>query len=764
MGGVICLALVAVSGGVWMDARRTGREIPRLEEGLVLLELEREAGAAAARLGLASIEAAFLDPDHIDLPDQRREVAARLRRVEPRLEALPTHPSWSSTVHRLQETLGGGIRRMESPDPLPEGAWAWQWSFATAFSGIFPTDLSGRWSALMSFALESQYAIYAPVSIAELVLARWAEDGGPLAADAELRAYIEGERGRLEHLGADSLLDPFHASLDVAAARDVGTEHGYRVSRLRADPAVRTMAGWYAGLVDPASEAAEPAGPLEDRDPAALFAATRAALDVLEGGAIDLLALAATELDEAAHRSRLRAFWALVMGGATAFFGLGLAGHWVRTRVRLEAELRRAAEQDPLTGVHSRFSLFHNDEPRLARGDTKGVALLLTDMDDFKSINDRWGHRVGDGALREFARACTRVVGEGDRVARIGGDEFVILLHDRDDPVQAAAVVAERIHAALADPVVIDGHRLHLRATIGMAVGRDVISIDDLLLQADTALLEAKKSRRSRHALFSRNHRRNLIREIDAALETGAIDPVFQPIVRSSDFSLAGTELLARWTRDDGSQVPLRALLDVLASVGAGGAWTERMLLAAARVAPFLPSRTMRFWLNVAAHDLVGPGARSLLDGLMEGPVPATRLGIEITERIPPADLPEARSTLLTLRASGLEIALDDVGSDGVPLRHLTELPLDRVKLDGSLVRGLDRCGAQRSLLTGIVTSATDLGLEIVAEQVETDEEVEALIALGVHYLQGYRTGAPVTIETFIAAARREEPRITRIG
>ncbi|MEQ9568885.1 MAG: EAL domain-containing protein, partial [Longimicrobiales bacterium] len=477
--------------------------------------------------------------------------------------------------------------------------------------------------------------------------------------------------------------------------------------------------------------------------PDALFDRTSESLDVLAVAGEDLLHLVDDRLALAYVHSRIRSGAAVAVGIAVALLGLGVLGWWMIVRGRLEGALRAAAERDALTGVNSRFSLFFHEEGRLARPSSRGVALLLTDMDDFKSINDRWGHTVGDGALREFARACSQVVGDGDRVARIGGDEFVILLHDREDPEQAAASVAEKLHANLAEPVEVEGVRLHLRATIGIAVAQGPQAIDELLLQADTALLDAKKNRRNRHAVYSRNYRRSLIREIDDALDDGAIEPVFQPIVHADDLRLSGAELLARWTREDGSQVPLDALIDAMVSVGASGVWTERMLLAAARVIPFLPRREIRFWLNVAMPDLIGPGARTLVDTLASGPVPATRLGIEVTERILPADLPEARSTLLSLRASGLAVALDDVGSDGVPLRHLTELPLDRVKLDGPLVRDVDSCQAHRALLRGIVMSASDLGLEIVAEHVETEGEARVLRDLGVGHLQGYRTGAP---------------------
>ncbi len=746
-----CMVVVAVSAGVWMDARRTEREIPGLRQGMSLLRLEREVGVAVGRLGLASIRAAYDDPDFTDLPDERARVAGVLRGIEARLDTVTPLPAWASTVTRLQETLESGIRRMEQGAPPPEGLWAWQWAFTSAFSGIFPTDLTGGWSELLEYSVGTQYGVYVPVSVAELTLAHRARDEGGPAAHEGLRAYLEGEEARLEEVLEENEpgTSPFDPEFDVETATALGAELAFRVANVRSDPSVRSLEEVYRGVLAPDDDE-------EEVSPEALFDATAAALDVMAVAGEDLLRIVDDRLALAFVRARIRAGAAVVVGIAVAILGLGFLGWWMIVRGRLEGALRAAAERDALTGVNSRFSLFFHEESRLARPSARGVALLLTDMDDFKSINDRWGHTVGDGALREFARACTEVVGSSDRVARIGGDEFVIILHDREDPVESAAAVAEKLHANLAEPVDVEGVRLHLRATIGIAVAEGPMPIDELLLQADTALLDAKKTRRNRHAVYSRNYRRSLIREIDGALDSGAIEPVFQPIVRSSDLRLSGAELLARWTRDDGTQVPLDALIDAMVSVGASGVWTERMLLAAARVTPFLPNRDVRFWLNVAMPDLIGPGARTLIETLAGGPVPAARLGIEVTERILPADLPEARSTLLSLRASGLAIALDDVGSDGVPLRHLTELPLDRVKLDGPLVRDVDSCPAHRALLRGIVMSAADLGLEIVAEHVETEGEAQVLRELGVDFLQGYRTGAPVTIDTFIAAARRE--------
>ncbi|MEQ9570057.1 MAG: hypothetical protein RLN75_07675, partial [Longimicrobiales bacterium] len=157
LAAVACLVLVAVSAGVWMDARRTERELPGLRQGLSLLRLEREAGVAVGRLGLAAIRAAFDDPDFTDVPGERARVAATLRDIEARLDTVTPLPAWTSTVARLQETLDEGIRRMEADEPPPEGIWAWQWAFTTSFSGIFPTDLTGRWSELLEFSVGTQY-------------------------------------------------------------------------------------------------------------------------------------------------------------------------------------------------------------------------------------------------------------------------------------------------------------------------------------------------------------------------------------------------------------------------------------------------------------------------------------------------------------------------------------------------------------------------------------------------------------------------------
>jgi diguanylate cyclase (GGDEF)-like protein len=744
--------LVALSTGTWIDARRTQSELPAIQQGLELLRLEREVGVSVGRLGLEAVRAGYGRASFEDLPGARADVALTLQEIRGRLRAMEPLPAWQTTVERLRETLDEGIRRMEADVPPPEGLWAWQWAFTTSFSGVFPGDLTGRWSHLLEFAIGTQYGVYVPMSFAELVLAHWAESGGPVAAHEGLRAYLDGEAARLASLRDENDgKTPFEPEFDVAAARDLGPDMAFAVAGVRAAPPVRRLEEGHAWLVGQDRQQWVP------RSADELFAATSASLTMMSRSSDELLVLAEDQLRRAAAQARVRGRIAVFGGLLVALAGLGVLGWWMTVRGRLETRLRAAAERDTLTGVGSRFSLFEDEEPRLLRPDAGSSALLLTDMDDFKSINDRWGHSVGDAALICFAQACAAVVGPDDRVTRIGGDEFVLVLHGLTDPGIQAATVAERLHANLSEPVEIEGVRLHLRATIGIAVANGPMHIDELLLQADTALLDAKKNRRNRHAIYSRNYRRSLIREIDGALARGEIQPVFQPIVHAHSGRVSGAELLARWTREDGSQVPLDALIEAMLSVGASGVWTERMLDAAAQVAPVLPDDDVRFWLNVAMPDLVGPGAQTLIDTLAAGPVVAGRLGVEVTERIPPADLPEARSTLLTLRAAGLAAALDDVGSDGVPLRHLTELPLDRVKIDGALVRGVEVSSENRALLRGIVTVADDLQLEIVAEQVETEGEAQVLRDLGVQHLQGYRTGAPVEMETFIRALRSEQ-------
>lgn len=743
LAALACVVCVALSAGVWIDARDTQREIPGLQQGLALLRIEREAGVAVGRLGLQAIRLGYDDPTADDLPELRASTAELLTDLRTRLVAMQSLSLWKSTVDRLLETVDEGIRRMEAPGPPPEGIWAWQWAFTTSFSGVFPQDLTGQWSDLLEFTIGTQYGVYVPVSHAELVLAYWAREGGRVAAHPGLRAYIDAEVGRLESLEAqsDSAGSPFDPEFSPERAAQLGDEMAERVAALRDRmPILRIEAtqSWILGRA--------PAPALESLDQ--LVAQTTQSLDALSGAGEELLRMAEARLSADALAAGRRARASALAGFLIALAGLGVLGWWMGVRRRLEERLRAAAEKDALTGIDSRWALFHHEEPRLMDPDGKGVALLLTDMDDFKSINDRWGHQVGDGALVAFGQACARVVEADDRVARIGGDEFVLVLHDLADPAAEAEAVAERLHASLAAPITIAGVRLYLRATIGIAIAHGPTALDELLLHADTALLDAKKNRRNRHAIYSRNYRRALIREIDEALEKGAIEPVFQPLVRTSDGAVSGAELLARWTREDGTQVPLDALIEAMMSVGASGAWTERMLAAAARLIPALPDTDRRFWLNVAVADLLQPSATVLVASLLDGPVPPGLLGIEVTEPILGVDVPESRTTLQALRQAGVAVALDDVGS-GVPLRHLTELPLDRVKIDGSMVRGVDTSAPNRALLRGLITVAHDLGLTVVAEQVETAGEERVLLELGIDYLQGYRIGAPMSLGAF---------------
>ncbi|MCB1958744.1 MAG: GGDEF domain-containing protein, partial [Rhodocyclaceae bacterium] len=193
-----------------------------------------------------------------------------------------------------------------------------------------------------------------------------------------------------------------------------------------------------------------------------------------------------------------------------------------RGRQREEAHLRSVAETDALTGISNRFALFAREQARLRDPQRAPFALLHMDLDHFKEINDRYGHSVGDAALIAFADVCRGVVRHAsDTLARIGGDEFVIVLHELQDPGTEAAAVADRIRTLLQEPLDLLGHKLALKVSVGVAVAHGPVELEAFLHQADVALLDAKKDRGSRHTLFERNLHGNLIHELEEALGAG---------------------------------------------------------------------------------------------------------------------------------------------------------------------------------------------------------------------------------------------------
>jgi len=427
---------------------------------------------------------------------------------------------------------------------------------------------------------------------------------------------------------------------------------------------------------------------------------------------------------------------------------------------RAEERLLHVIRHDPLTGLPNRAVFIEKLQRRLGpsvQGDER-VAVLLVDVDRFKAINAGLGHSAGDHVLCEIARRLGRCVTPRDTLARFGEDGFAILIHGVEEGEDATRV-ARWIQRDLAVPMTVDGRQVVATVSIGVALGTaSHRRPEHLLRDADTALNRAKALGRARYELFDEDmHVREvallaLEMELRQALAGGQFRVRYQPIVSLETGALAGFEALARW------QHPQRGLLmpaEFIPAAEESGLILELdhwMLREACRQARQwgLATRELPFGLsvNLAAKGL---SQRDLVDrvalALRETGVEARRMGLEVTEGALLEDAEPTRATLTALRALDLAVSIDDFGTGRSSLSHLHDLPVDTLKIDRSFVAELARRRESAEIVRTIVRLGRGLGLGVIAEGVETEEQRDALRDMGCDHAQGYLYAPPVPPE-----------------
>ncbi len=430
----------------------------------------------------------------------------------------------------------------------------------------------------------------------------------------------------------------------------------------------------------------------------------------------------------------------------------------VTERLDTEAQLARAARLDPLTGLVNRVGLLESMHDALvdhARGG-QPVVLLLLDLDRFKLVNDTHGHAVGDELLREVAtRLCRLRVQE---VARLGGDEFAMLARLPTGPL--LDLLLRRVHGALEPLVTLSRGDVVVSASIGVVVrdasagGAEVAGLDEdaesLIRQADIAMYRAKARGGHRHVLFGHtlqaevDTRHAIERELRSALTNGGFSVVYQPVVDLTDLRVVSHEALVRLVRRvRGVTVGPAEFLEVAEESGLvrgmGGFVMATALGEASR-----DPHGRRMAVNVSGRELAEPDfAGRVLRRLNRADVPATRLTVEVTESAVVPYLDGVVPQLRVLRAEGVEVALDDFGTGYSSLTHLRALPVDVVKIDRSFVERVVLDGPDRRIVAAVTDLAAGLGLQTVAEGIETVEQHEAVTALGCRFGQGYLYGRP---------------------
>ncbi len=427
----------------------------------------------------------------------------------------------------------------------------------------------------------------------------------------------------------------------------------------------------------------------------------------------------------------------------------------IGVREQVEAKLQHQVMHDSLTGLPNRLYLRDRVERAIAgvrRNAKRPFALLYLDVDRFKVINDSLGHLAGDNVLQEVARRLGECVREPDVVARLSGDEFAILLEDSPLP-QTACKVAQRVLETLHRPLLIDDHELHPSASIGIAIGdRRYHTTDELLRDADIALYRAKSAGRHRFVLFDESLQRTAMdvlgveNELRTALVEGQFEPYFQPLVRLADGVTMGYEALVRWHHPQRGTLLPGEFLSVAEDSGQIEAIDWQMYRMACLAGADLVRDGGYITINVSPRHFQNEDFDThLLIVASEAGFDPAKLRIEVTEGTLLGDPTAVAKVLQRLREACIDAALDDFGTGYSSLGYVHQFPLKMIKIDRSFVRPLGAEEAPRSLavIGAIIALTRSLGLDVIAEGIETDEQRRILLEMGCVYGQGYLFGRP---------------------
>jgi diguanylate cyclase (GGDEF)-like protein/PAS domain S-box-containing protein len=424
------------------------------------------------------------------------------------------------------------------------------------------------------------------------------------------------------------------------------------------------------------------------------------------------------------------------------------------------------AHHDPLTNLPNRLALDTHLASQL-EGSVPGIdrkALLIIDLDNFKTINDSLGHHAGDRLLSELARRLGAQMDPNKRLFRLGGDEFVVLI-DRLTDEKMVIELVHRLIRAIGEPCDIDGHMLHCTPSIGVSFyPEDARDAQALIRNADTAMYSAKANGRNNYQFFAEpmnaaaNKRLHLESELWRALSENQLVLHYQPQIDLLSGDVVGVEALVRWRHPQRGLIPPAEFIPVAEECG--------LILPLGQWVLHTACRQVRSWLdagidmgemavNISAHQFRQPGfAQTVQAVLAETGVPGERLELEITESTVMHGVDEAIQTLAQLKAMGVRLAIDDFGTGYSSLAYLRRFPIDRLKIDRSFLADVDTDADAAALVTSIVLLGRSLGLQLVAEGVENFAQAQFLRTLECERVQGFHFYQPVSAEEVVGVGR----------
>jgi diguanylate cyclase (GGDEF)-like protein len=417
---------------------------------------------------------------------------------------------------------------------------------------------------------------------------------------------------------------------------------------------------------------------------------------------------------------------------------------------------RQAALHDPLTGIPNRVLILQLIEHAFRGGRRTGrvSAVLFLDLDRFKEVNDTYGHQVGDQLLIAVAERLTGLLRPGDSLARLSGDEFVILCENLADTSEADPI-AVRLSAALSEPFNLAGIEVSVSASIGIAfTGEGGDEPEELLRDADLAMYQSKRSRAGTRdvldlrALHLAGHQIGLARSLPGALGRGEMHLDYQPIVDARDGRVTGVEALLRWAHPSRGAISPTVFIPFAEQSGQItelGQWVLEQAWSDCSHWREHGSSALGISVNVSAHQFMSAGFAAAISRVLElAPGAAELLTLEVTERVFVRDEQRALVVLAELKQLGVTLALDDFGTGYSSLGYLNTLPIDVIKIDQTFIANLGTQTSSQAIVTAIIQLAHSLGMSVVSEGVETIEQSDEVTRLGSDRSQGFYFARPM--------------------